>query len=192
MTNVMNELFCPQCWAWILGHHRRAVQRDGSGSAICWSICEALMITGSWVMIATHTPLITKLQDLNFNVSKSVWRDDQIEMTCSSYPIQFGKWFLTEILFYFLFFIDENWRISYHMEVLEEQREDGRSKLNYTHIIRPGVTQLENYGRFPLNYNNPLFSLSLSILAHFFLFVCTRTFSRPVQSLLLSRHVLIL
>jgi DNA mismatch repair ATPase MutS len=42
------------------------------GSAICWSICEALMITGAWVLIATHTPLITKLQDLYFNVTKSV------------------------------------------------------------------------------------------------------------------------
>ncbi|EFX81651.1 mismatch repair ATPase Msh4 [Daphnia pulex] len=74
------------------------------GSAICWSICEALMMTEAWVMIATHTPLITKLQDLYFNVT------------------------------------------NYHMEVLEEEREDGRSKLNYTHVIRPGVTQLENYG----------------------------------------------
>ncbi|XP_057379025.2 mutS protein homolog 4-like [Daphnia carinata] len=74
------------------------------GSAICWSICEALIMTQAWVMIATHTPLITKLQDLYFNVS------------------------------------------NYHMEVLEEERADGRSKLDYTHVIRPGVTQLENYG----------------------------------------------
>ncbi|KAI9551670.1 mismatch repair ATPase Msh4 [Daphnia sinensis] len=74
------------------------------GSAICWSICEALIMTQAWIMIATHTPLITKLQDLYFNVS------------------------------------------NYHMEVLEEEREDGRSKLDYTHVIRPGVTQLENYG----------------------------------------------
>ncbi|XP_045033837.1 mutS protein homolog 4 isoform X1 [Daphnia magna] len=74
------------------------------GSAICWSICEALIMTQAWIMIATHTPLVTKLQDLYFNVS------------------------------------------NYHMEVLEEEREDGRSKLDYTHAIRPGVTQLENYG----------------------------------------------
>lgn len=41
------------------------------GSAICWSICEALIMTQAWIMIATHTPLVTKLQDLYFNVSKS-------------------------------------------------------------------------------------------------------------------------
>lgn len=40
------------------------------GSAICWSLCEALMMTSAWTMIATHTPLITKLQDFYFNVSK--------------------------------------------------------------------------------------------------------------------------
>ena len=46
------------------------------------------------------------------------------------------------------------------MEVLEEEREDGRSKLNYTHMIRPGVTQLENYGRFLLT----IIHFSVSIL----------------------------
>ena len=40
------------------------------GSAICWSLCEALMNTQAWVMITTHTPLITKLQDFYFNVAK--------------------------------------------------------------------------------------------------------------------------
>lgn len=45
--------------------------------------------------------------------------------------------------------INRVFECSYHMEVLEEEREDGRSKLDYTHAIRPGVTQLENYGRFP-------------------------------------------
>jgi hypothetical protein len=54
---------------------------------------------------------------------------------------------------------------SYHMEVLEEEREDGRSKLNYTHVIRPGVTQLENYGPFPLTIIH--FSVSILLLFSF-------------------------
>ena len=33
------------------------------------------------------------------------------------------------------------------MEVIEEERQDGRPLLNYTHMIKPGVTQLENYGQ---------------------------------------------
>ncbi len=39
------------------------------------------------------------------------------------------------------------------MEVIEEERQDGRPLLNYTHVIKPGVTQLENYG-----WGLPLFS----------------------------------
>jgi hypothetical protein len=53
---------------------------------------------------------------------------------------------------------------SYHMEVLEEEGKDGRSKLNYTHVIQPGVTQLENYGRFPLT----IIYFSVSRLVSFF------------------------
>lgn len=40
------------------------------------------------------------------------------------------------------------------MEVIEEEREGGQQPaLDYTHIIRPGVTQLENYGRAILKMN---------------------------------------
>ena len=103
------------------------------GSAICWSICEALMMTEAWVMIATHTPLITKLQDLYFNVTKSV-------TSSSCYlDVSYSIWtfFLTVFFFYLFSFsllfqfplrsviirrslsatrpiacIDENWRIA--------------------------------------------------------------------------------
>lgn len=37
------------------------------------------------------------------------------------------------------------------MEVVEEEREGGKPALDYTHIIKPGVTQLENYGKLLLN-----------------------------------------
>ena len=40
------------------------------GSAISWSLCEALMTCKAWVLIATHSPLITKMQDMYFNVAK--------------------------------------------------------------------------------------------------------------------------
>jgi hypothetical protein len=62
------------------------------GSAICWSICEALMMTEAWVMIATHTPLITKLQDLYFNVTKSVLIS--LPRSCLLF-IQFGNCFFS-------------------------------------------------------------------------------------------------
>lgn len=35
---------------------------------------------------------------------------------------------------------------SYHMEVIEEERQDSPPALNYTHKILPGVSALENYG----------------------------------------------
>jgi hypothetical protein len=120
-----------------------------------------------------------------------------------SYSIFYGSWL--NFLRFFFFLLCEfplrtviiwlrvqlhangvyRWKLahySYHMEVLEEQREDGRSKLNYTHMIRPGVTQLENYGRFPLNYNNPLFSLSLSLNIGPFLSFCLCVYTDLLSS----------
>jgi len=67
------------------------------GSAICWSICEALMMTEAWVMIATHTPLITKLQDLYFNVTKSV-------TSSSCYlDVSYSIWTFFLTAFFFIF-----------------------------------------------------------------------------------------
>lgn len=40
------------------------------GSAICWTVCEALILARAWVLVTTHITLITKLQDVYFNVTK--------------------------------------------------------------------------------------------------------------------------
>ena len=40
------------------------------GSAICWSFCEALLAAEAWVLIATHSTLISKLEEIYFTISK--------------------------------------------------------------------------------------------------------------------------
>ena len=45
---------------------------------------------------------------------------------------------------------------SYHMEVVEEERQEGPPALNYTHKILPGVSTLENYGCY---YPAPIYEM---------------------------------
>jgi DNA mismatch repair ATPase MutS len=42
------------------------------GSAICWSFCESLIKAQAWFLIATHNTLISKLEQIYFNVTKCV------------------------------------------------------------------------------------------------------------------------
>ena len=42
------------------------------GNAICWSFCEALLAAEAWVLGATHSTTISRLEDVYFTVAKCV------------------------------------------------------------------------------------------------------------------------